>query len=216
MTLHAELETHLQRELGDAATAQDLAAILLEETLSWRAPVDRTGAHRHSVRLHLRQSHAAERQSRTGSGEPGACRCRGHAAPAHRGARLRAMGGRRGAGRPCSGRAGDRDQSGSRCTRRAGVSQHHRRAGGNGAPWPNRSRSAVSAWWRLPIICIAASRPHAGSASMPTRRLGLPCRTLTIPQSGQAWCRDRIAYLLHDIMIRITERRAAVVGTMWR
>ncbi len=38
---------------------------------------------------------------------------------------------------------------------------------------------------------------------------------LTIHQSGQAWCRDRIAYLLHDIMIRITERRAAVVGTIW-
>ena len=38
MTLQAELETHLQRELGDAATAQTLAAILLEETLSWRAP----------------------------------------------------------------------------------------------------------------------------------------------------------------------------------
>ena len=36
------------------------------------------------------------------------------------------------------------------------------------------------------------------------------------PQSGQAWCRDRLAYLLHDIMIRITERRAAVVGTIWR
>ena len=39
MTLRAELETHLQRELGDAAMAQTLGAILLEETLSWRAPV---------------------------------------------------------------------------------------------------------------------------------------------------------------------------------
>ena len=38
MTLRTELETHLQHELGDAATAQALAAIVLEETLSWRAP----------------------------------------------------------------------------------------------------------------------------------------------------------------------------------
>ena len=38
MTLTAELETHLLRELGDAATAQDLAAIVVEEALSWRAP----------------------------------------------------------------------------------------------------------------------------------------------------------------------------------
>ncbi len=35
------------------------------------------------------------------------------------------------------------------------------------------------------------------------------------PQSGQAWCRDRQAYLLHDIMIRVTERRADVVGSSW-
>jgi hypothetical protein len=31
------------------------------------------------------------------------------------------------------------------------------------------------------------------------------------PQSGQPWCRSRAAYLLHDIMIRVTERRAALV-----
>ena len=39
MTLHAELEAHLQRELGDPAAAGTLTALLLEETLSWRAPV---------------------------------------------------------------------------------------------------------------------------------------------------------------------------------
>jgi hypothetical protein len=35
-------------------------------------------------------------------------------------------------------------------------------------------------------------------------------------QSGQAWCRSRIGYLLHDIMVRITERRTAVVGSRWQ
>jgi len=32
------------------------------------------------------------------------------------------------------------------------------------------------------------------------------------PLSGQAWCRSRLAYLLHDLMIRITERRAEVLA----
>jgi hypothetical protein len=31
------------------------------------------------------------------------------------------------------------------------------------------------------------------------------------PQSGQPWCRSRVAYLLHDIMIRVTERRADLI-----
>lgn len=33
-------------------------------------------------------------------------------------------------------------------------------------------------------------------------------------QSGQPWCRSRMAYLLHDIMIRVTERRAAVLANL--
>jgi hypothetical protein len=39
MVLGAELEAHLRRELGDAATGRALAAILLEETLSWHMEV---------------------------------------------------------------------------------------------------------------------------------------------------------------------------------
>jgi hypothetical protein len=34
------------------------------------------------------------------------------------------------------------------------------------------------------------------------------------PDSGQPWCRDRMAYLLHDIMIRATERRAEIIQAM--
>lgn len=30
--------------------------------------------------------------------------------------------------------------------------------------------------------------------------------------SGQPWCRSRLAYLLHDIMLRITDRRQAELG----
>jgi hypothetical protein len=43
--------------------------------------------------------------------------------------------------------------------------------------------------------------------------LAMPCDY--DPQSGQAWCRSRLAYLLHDMMIRLTERRAVAVGAGW-
>ena len=33
--------------------------------------------------------------------------------------------------------------------------------------------------------------------------------------SGQAWCRSRLAYLLHDIMLRVADRRAGLVGAGW-
>ncbi len=36
-----------------------------------------------------------------------------------------------------------------------------------------------------------------------------------MPNSGQAWCRCRLAYLLHDIMLRVAERRAEFVGAGW-
>ena len=32
------------------------------------------------------------------------------------------------------------------------------------------------------------------------------------PQSGQPWCRSRLAYLTHDIMIRASERRGRLIG----
>jgi hypothetical protein len=32
-------------------------------------------------------------------------------------------------------------------------------------------------------------------------------------QSGQPWCRSRLAYLVHDIMIRASERRARLMGS---
>ncbi len=33
------------------------------------------------------------------------------------------------------------------------------------------------------------------------------------PQSGQPWCRSRLAYLMHDIMIRASERRGRLMST---
>jgi hypothetical protein len=61
--------------------------------------------------------------------------------------------------------------------------------------------------------CVAAARRLGFDAHAPD---GVAMPSTYDPLSGQPWCRDRLAYLLHDVMIRITERRAEVVGTMWR
>ncbi len=72
-------------------------------------------------------------------------------------------------------------------------------------------------------VVIVAFADHLHRAVMTARRAGfdahapagLAMPTAYDPDSGQAWCRSRRAYLLHDIMIRISERRAAVVGSGW-
>ena len=76
----------------------------------------------------------------------------------------------------------------------------------------------------LGCVGVAAFADHLHRCVASARRLGFDAHVpdgIAMPDtydkdSGQAWCRDRIACLLHDIMIRITERRTAVVGAMWR
>lgn len=72
-------------------------------------------------------------------------------------------------------------------------------------------------------VAVVAFSDHLHRAVMTARRAGFDAHApagLAMPadydpESGQAWCRSRLAYLLHDIMIRISERRAAVVGSGW-
>jgi hypothetical protein len=60
--------------------------------------------------------------------------------------------------------------------------------------------------WR----CVATAR-HFGftAAAMPA---GYAMPAEYDPLSGQPWCRSRLAYLLHDVAIRISERRDAVIS----
>ena len=70
-------------------------------------------------------------------------------------------------------------------------------------------------------VGVVAFADHLYRAVMTTRRFGfeafapegIAMPVTYDPQSGQPWCRSRPAYLLHDIMIRVTERRAAVLAT---
>jgi len=67
----------------------------------------------------------------------------------------------------------------------------------------------------LGIVGVVAFRDHLWRCVATARRFGLdayapsdyamPCDY--DPQSGQPWCRSRLVYLMHDIMIRTSERR---------
>lgn len=54
--------------------------------------------------------------------------------------------------------------------------------------------------------CVQTARRFGFLAAAPA---GLVMPSEYDPQSGQPWCRSRLAYLLHDIMLRISERREA-------
>jgi len=70
-------------------------------------------------------------------------------------------------------------------------------------------------------VGIVAFADHAWRCVATARRFGLTDAALPAgytmpsqydPLSGQPWCRSRLAYLLHDIAIRITERRDALIS----
>jgi hypothetical protein len=215
MSLVVELETRLRRELGDAATAQDLATIVLEETLSWRAPV--IAPERITTVFAFT---FGNRMLANGNREPGPV----NQAIADVAASLHQR-----TGAPVfaqwevaaalAGRVPDalltainpgRDTRGEPVyLSTSGVLEEIARVA--------EPRS-------LGCVGVAAFADHLHRCVASARRLGFDAHApdgIAMPdtydrESGQAWCRDRIAYLLHDIMIRITERRAAAVGAMWR
>lgn len=59
--------------------------------------------------------------------------------------------------------------------------------------------------WR----CVTAARRLGLVASVPA---GLPMPGEYDVLSGQPWCRSRLAYLLHDLAIRAAERRDALIA----
>jgi hypothetical protein len=74
------------------------------------------------------------------------------------------------------------------------------------------------------VVGIVAFADHMARCVTTARRLGFDAYAPEgvampaeyDPLSGQAWCRDRLAYLLHDLMIRMTERRAMVIAASRR
>lgn len=68
-------------------------------------------------------------------------------------------------------------------------------------------------------VGVVAFSDHLFRCVTTAQRLGLDAGAPTgyvmprdyDPQSGQPWCRSRLAYLMHDIMIRVTERRSLLM-----
>ena len=215
MTLTAELETHLLRELGDAFTARDLAAIVLEETLSWRAPV--IAQERITTVLAFT---FGNRMLPNGNREPGPVNqaIADVAASLHQrtGARVVAQWE---VAAMLAGRVPDIQVTAINPGRDA-----------RGEPAYLSTSGVLEEISRLAeprsfgCVGVVAFADHLHRCVASARRLGFDAHAphgMAMPdtydkESGQAWCRDRVAYLLHDIMIRITERRAAVVGAMLR
>jgi len=213
--LVTELESHLRRELGDAETARALAAILLEETLSWNAPV--IAPERITTVLAFT---FGNRMLPNGNREPGPVNeaLADIVATLHRrtGARVIAQWEVAAA---LAGRVPDEKVTAINPGRDARGEPLYLSTGGvleeiaRLAEPRSLGCVGVVAFADHLYRCVATARRLSFDAHAPE---GLAMPRVHDPQSGQAWCRDRVAYLLHDIMIRVTERRAAVVGTIWR
>ena len=80
MTLHAELEQQLRENLAMPPRRRRLPRSCWRRRCPGAPPVIAAGADHHRARLHLRQPHAAQWQSRAGSGERSAGRHRRRAA----------------------------------------------------------------------------------------------------------------------------------------
>ncbi len=73
---------------------------------------------------------------------------------------------------------------------------------------------------RLGVVGVVAFSDHMPRCVATARRLGFDAYAPAgyampseyDPLSGQAWCRTRLLYLLHDVTLRLTERRAAMLG----
>ena len=215
MTLNAEIEQRLSKELGGDETARTLAAILLEETLSWEPPV--IAVERITTVLAFT---FGNRMLPNGNREPGPV----NAALADIAAVLhKRTGARVFAQWEVAAALGDRVPCDLLTAIYPGRDVRDEPVYlGTAGTLEEIARLAEPRL--LGCVGVVAFADHVYRCVATARRLGFDAYApaeLAMPttydaESGQAWCRERIAYLLHDIMIRITERRAAVVGAMWR
>ena len=215
MTLQSQIEAHLLNELDDPATAQALAAILLEDTLAWQppslAPEEFTTVFSFTF---------GNRMLPNGNREPGpvnealadvvaALHARSAAHVFAQWEVAAALGNRVPASHVTAINPGHDARGEPVYLSTSGVLEEIARMTGDPALLGSVGIVAFSDHM---YRCVATARRLGFDAHAPA---GIAMPSSYDAQSGQAWCRDRIAYLLHDIMIRIGERRAAHVGSVW-
>ncbi len=208
-TLFAALAAHLTQELGDAAIARRLTEMLQDDVLSWHARTVEPSRVTTILGFTF-----GNRMQPNGNRLPGpvnealadiAVRLHAEAQP---GARLfaqwevaEAVGARLPAPLVIPIHPGRDERAEPRYLSTSGVIEAIMRQVGDPAS--------------LGVVGVVAFTDHAQRCVETARRFGLDAYVPTgyaLPrdydaESGQPWCRSRLAYLMHDIMIRTNERR---------
>ena len=209
--LLAQMAEYLTQELGDGRTARTLAKTLLQETLSWRPPT--IAAERIETIIAFT---FGNRMFDNGNREPGPV----NEALADVVVKLYEQGGAHvyaqwevaaaltgrvpeGALTPVYPGRDDRGEPLYLSTP-ALVAEIARRVGDPAVLGVVGVVGLADHLWR----CVATTRQFGFDAHAPA----IPMPNTYDPLSGQAWCRNRDAYLLHDVMLRVTARRAAVIA----
>lgn len=207
-----EIARHLAHELGDLPTAEAMARLLAEETLSWRAPELAT-----SQITTILAFTFGNRMQPNGNRTPGPV----NEALADVAVRLHhATGAAVYAQWEVAEAAGSaippnrlvaiypsRDErSEPRYLSTGGVVEEVVRRVGDPAALGSVGIIAFADHaWR----CTATARRFGLTAGIPA---GYPMPSEYDALSGQPWCRSRLAYLLHDIAIRAAERRDTLIA----
>jgi len=205
MSIVDELAAHLAGELGDAEAARLLAEFLRDDALAWRAPTI-APARIHSIFAFT----FGNRMQENGNREPGPVNealaeaavslHRATGAPIFAQWEIAAAIGARAA--PVAAIYPGRDERAEPVyLSTGGVVEEIARLGAEGPV-------GVVAFADHLHRAVMTSRRHGFDAYAPE---GMAMPAAYDPESGQPWCRNRAAYLLHDIMIRVTERRAELI-----
>jgi len=211
-SLLAAIETHLAAELGDRETARALADALHEDVLSWRAPeID-------PVRIDTIMAFTfGNRMLPNGNRAPGpvneALADIAVQLHRHKGARIYAQ-------------WEVAEAIGSRVPQEK-VTPIYPGRDERAEPVYLSTSGVVSAVVAmqadrrsLGVVGVVGFADHLWRCVTTVRQLGLEAyvpQGVVMPheydaQSGQPWCRSRLAYLMHDIMIRAGERRGRLMG----
>jgi hypothetical protein len=211
-SLLTALEGHLTGELGDRETARALAAALHEDALSWRAP-ETDPARIDTIMAFTFGNRMLPNGNRTPGPVNEALADVAVQLHRHNGARIYAQ-------------WEVADAIGSRVAQEMVTSIYPGRDERAEPVYLSTSGvvSAVVAMQpdrrSLGVVGVVGFADHLWRCVTTVRQFGLDAYVpsgCSMPnaydaESGQPWCRSRLAYLMHDIMIRASERRTGLMG----
>jgi hypothetical protein len=205
--LFAALAAHLAAELDDGATAQALAELLQDDALSWRAPTVEPARVTTILGFTF-----GNRMLANGNRLPGPV----NQALADVAARLHAVSGARiyaqwEVAEAIGGRVPSALVTPIHPARDERAEPRYLSTSGVIAEVARRAGDPAT----LGVVGIVAFADHARRCVDTARRFGMDAHVPAgyampsdyDPRSGQPWCRNRLAYLMHDIALRAAERR---------